>query len=82
MVRQFAIISALISLIMMTVLSSLAQTPGGPGVVIAVRDDGRAVVRIGDQEQTVQLPAAHVGDTVICTPKDNQGTWDCRLHKG
>jgi hypothetical protein len=79
MMRQVAIISALV---IMVATSSLAQTPGGPGVVIAVRDGGQAVVRIGDQEQTVQLPAAKVGDMVVCTPKDNEGRWDCRLHEG
>jgi hypothetical protein len=59
--------------------SSLAQ--GGPGVVIAISEHGRATVRIGEKEQTVSLPEAKVGDKVVCTVKDTEGTWECTIQK-
>jgi hypothetical protein len=58
---------------------SLAQ--GGPGVVIAVSETGKATVRVGDKEQTVPLPEAQVGDKVVCTVKDQEGTWECTVQK-
>jgi len=58
---------------------SLAQ--GGPGVVIAVSEQGRATVKIGEKEQTVSLPEAKVGDKVVCTVKDTEGTWECTVQK-
>jgi hypothetical protein len=58
---------------------SLAQ--GGPGIVIAVSEQGTATIRIGDKEQTVPLPEAKVGDKVVCTVKDQEGTWECTVQK-
>jgi hypothetical protein len=58
---------------------SLAQ--GGPGIVIAVSEQGMATIRIGEKEQTVLLPAAKVGDKVVCTVKDKEGTWECTVQK-
>jgi hypothetical protein len=58
---------------------SLAQ--GGPGVVVAVSEQGMATVKIGDKEQTVLLPEAKVGDKVVCTVKDKEGTWECTIQE-
>lgn len=58
---------------------SLAQ--GGPGIVIAVSEQGMATVKIGEKEQTVPLPEAKVGDKVVCTVKDKDGTWECTVQK-
>jgi hypothetical protein len=49
--------------------------------VIAVSEQGRATVRVGEKEQTVPLPEAKVGDKVVCTVKDKEGTWECTVQK-
>jgi hypothetical protein len=59
-----------------------AQTTGGPGVVIAVQENGMVTVRIGNQEQTVKLLGARVGDKVVCTATNGNIEWKCRLHQG
>jgi len=58
---------------------SLAQ--GGPGIVMAVSETGKATVRVGEKEQTVSLPEAKVGDKVVCTVQDKEGTWECTIQK-
>jgi hypothetical protein len=40
-----------------------------------------ATIRIGEKEQTVPLPEAKVGDKVVCTVKDKEGTWECTVQK-
>jgi hypothetical protein len=60
-------------------IRSLAQ--GGPGVVIAVSEQGMATVKVGEKEHTVPLPEAKVGDKVVCTVKDKEGTWECTVQK-
>jgi hypothetical protein len=62
--------------------TALAQVTGGPGVVVAVHENGTATVRIGDQERTVTLPGATVGDKVLCTAVNDTADWECRIHKG
>ena len=79
MIRYLAWALILAVLLGFGATSSLAQ--GGPGVVIAVSEHGRATVRIGEKEQTVPLPEAKVGDKVICTVKDKEGTWECSVQK-
>jgi hypothetical protein len=60
---------------------TLAQVAGGPGVVVTVYENGTATVRIGEEEQTVTLPGAKVGDKVVCTATNRNATWECHLHK-
>jgi hypothetical protein len=79
MLRHLAGFLVLAILIGVGATRSLAQ--GGPGVVIAVSETGMATVRIGEKEQTVLLPEAKVGDKVVCTVKDNAGTWECTVQK-
>jgi hypothetical protein len=61
---------------------AFSQTTGGPGVVVAVQENGMVTVRIGNQEQTVKLLGAHVGDKVVCTATSGNIEWNCRLHQG
>jgi hypothetical protein len=61
---------------------AFAQVTGGPGVVVAVQENGMVTVRIGNQEQTVKLPGAQVGDKVVCTATNDNIEWKCRLHRG
>jgi hypothetical protein len=49
--------------------------------VIAVSETGIATVRVGEKEQTVPLPEATVGDKVVGTAKDKEGTWECTIQK-
>jgi hypothetical protein len=79
MSRHLALSMILAVLLGIGATRSLAQ--GGPGVVIAVSEQGRATVRVGDKEQTVPLPEAKVGDKVVCTVKDKEGTWECTIQK-
>jgi hypothetical protein len=79
MIRHFALSMVLAMLIGISATRSLAQ--GGPGVMIAVSEQGRATVKIGEKEQTVPLPEAKVGDKVVCTIKDTEGTWECTIQK-
>jgi hypothetical protein len=79
MIRHFASSMVLAMLIGIGATRSLAQ--GGPGIVVAVSEHGTATVRIGDKEQTVPLPEAKVGDKVVCTVKDKEGTWECSVQK-
>jgi hypothetical protein len=71
--------------VILAVLLSIGATrclaQGGPGVVIAVSEQGMATIRIGEKEQTVPLPEAKVGDKVVCTVKDKEGTWECTVQK-
>lgn len=62
--------------------TTLAQITGGPGVVVAVHENGTATVRIANQEQMVMLPNAKVGDKVVCNAINDKIKWECRLHKG
>jgi hypothetical protein len=62
--------------------AALAQVTGGPGVVVAVQENGMVTVRIGNQEQTVKLLGAQVGDKVVCTAINDNIKWKCRLHQG
>ena len=62
--------------------AAFSQVTGGPGVVVAVQENGMVTVRIGNQEQTVKLPGAHVGDKVVCTATNDNIEWKCRLHQG
>jgi hypothetical protein len=64
-----------------SVLFALLLAQGGPGIVVAVDEKGMATVRIGEEEQTVQLPGVKVGDKVVCTVQDSTGKWDCTVHK-
>ena len=61
---------------------AIAQVTGGPGIVVAVQENGMVTVRIGNQEQTVKLPGAQVGDKVVCTAANDNIEWKCRLHQG
>jgi hypothetical protein len=79
MIRHLALSTVLAMLMSLGVTRSLAQ--GGPGVVIAVSETGKATVKVGDKEQTVSLPEAKVGDKVVCTVKDREGTWECTVQK-
>jgi hypothetical protein len=79
LMRYLAVSLVLVVLIGAGATRSLAQ--GGPGVVIAVSEQGRATVKIGEKEQTVPLPEAKVGDKVVCTVKDKEGNWECTLQK-
>ena len=79
MIRHLAWLMVLAVLVGLGATRSLAQ--GGPGVVIAVAEQGMATVKIGEKEQTVSLPEAKVGDKVVCTVKDTEGTWECRGQK-
>ena len=79
MIRHLILSIVFAMLVGMGVTRSLAQ--GGPGVVIAVSEQGRATVKIGEKEQTVSLPEAKVGDKVVCTVKDTEGTWECTIQK-
>ena len=79
MIRHLALSMVFAVLVGIGATRSMAQ--GGPGVVIAVSEQGRATVKIGDKEQTVQLPEAKVGDKVVCTVKDKEGTWECTVQK-
>jgi hypothetical protein len=76
--RHLVVSIVLAMLISIGTTHSLAQ--GGPGIVIAVTEQGTATVRIGEKEQTVPLPEAKIGDKVVCTVKD-QGTWECTVLK-
>jgi hypothetical protein len=62
--------------------TALAQATGGPGAVVAVQENGMATVRIGNQELTVKLLGAQVGDKVVCTATNDNIEWKCRLHQG
>jgi hypothetical protein len=53
----------------------------GPYVVIAVFKIGKAAVSVVDKEQTVSLPEAKIGDKMVCTVKDQVGTWECTVQK-
>jgi hypothetical protein len=79
MIRHLAWSIILAVLVGLGATRSLAQ--GGPGVVIAVSEQGMATVRIGEKEQTVPLPEAKVGDKVVCTVKDKEGTWECTVQQ-
>lgn len=79
MIRHLILSIVFAMLVGMGVRRSLAQ--GGPGVVIAVSEQGRATVKIGEKEQTVSLPEAKVGDKVVCIVKDTEGTWECTIQK-
>ena len=79
MIRYLAWSTILAVLLGLGATSSLAQ--GGPGMVIAVSEQGKATVRVGEKEQTVPLPEAKVGDKVVCTVKDKEGTWECTVQK-
>jgi hypothetical protein len=61
---------------------AFTQTTGGPGVVVAVQENGMVTVRIGNQEQTVKLLGARVGDKVVCTATNDNIEWKCHLHQG
>jgi len=61
---------------------AFAQATGGPGIVVAVQENGMVTVRIGNQEQTVKLLGAQVGDKVVCTATNDNIEWKCRLHQG
>jgi hypothetical protein len=61
--------------------TAFARATGGPGVVVAVQENGMATVRIGNQEQTVKLLGARVGDKVVCTATNDNIEWQCRLHQ-
>jgi hypothetical protein len=78
-IRHLAVSIVLIVLLGIGATRSLAQ--GGPGIVIAVSEQGMATIRIGEKEQTVPLPEAKVGDKVVCTVKDKEGTWECTVQK-
>ena len=79
-IRHHLVVSmVLVVLISIGATRSVAQ--GGPGVVIAVSETGKATVKVGDKEQTVPLPEAKVGDKVVCTAKDQEGTWECTVQK-
>jgi len=72
-------LSATLVLSLMSPLA-LAQAPpdaGGSGIVIAVNAHDMATVKVGDKQQTVQLPDARVGDPVEC--KDYEGKWKCTV---
>jgi hypothetical protein len=79
MLRRLAVSIVLVVLLGSGATRSLAQ--GGPGIVIAVSEQGMATVKIGEKEQTVPLPEAKVGDKVVCTVKDEDGTWECTVQK-
>jgi hypothetical protein len=79
MIRHLALSMVLAVVVGIGVTRSLAQ--GGPGVVIAVSEQGMATVRIGEKEQVVPLPEAKVGDKVVCAVKDKEGTWECTVQK-
>jgi hypothetical protein len=79
MIRHLVLSMVLTVLVGIGAPPSLAQ--GGPGIVIAVSEQGRATVRVGEKEQTVPLPEAKVGDKVVCTVKDKEGTWECTVQK-
>jgi hypothetical protein len=79
MSHHLALSMVLAMLIGIGATRSLAQ--GGPGVVIAVSEQGMATVKVGEKAQTVPLPEAQVGDKVICTVKDKEGTWECTIQK-
>jgi hypothetical protein len=81
MVRHITLTLALVLVLMFTT-SSLAQTLRKPGRVIAVHENGKSSVRIGNEQKMVLLPGAKVGDMVVCVVKDQAETWECRLHKG
>lgn len=79
LIRHLAWCMVLAVLIGLGATRSLAQ--GGPGVMIAVSEQGMTTVKIGEKEQTVSLPEAEVGDKVVCTVKDKEGTWECMVQK-
>jgi hypothetical protein len=79
MIHHFAVSMVLTVLLGIGVTRSLAQ--GGPGIVVAVSEQGMATVRVGEKEQTVPLPEAKVGDKVVCAVKDKEGTWECTVQK-
>jgi hypothetical protein len=61
-------------------LLAVAQTPAAPtssGTVTAVDAQGMATVKLGDKQQTVQIPKAQVGDQVEC--KEDAGKWQCTV---
>ena len=68
MIRHFALSMVFAILVGIGATRSLAQ--GGPSVVIAVSEQGRATVKIGEKAQTVSLPEAKAGDKAVCTVKD------------
>lgn len=79
MIRHLAVSMVFAVLVGIGATRSLAQ--GGPGIVIAVSETGRATVKVGDKAQTVPLPEAKIGDRVVCTVKDKDGTWKCTVQK-
>jgi hypothetical protein len=79
MLHYLTVSMVIVVLIGIGTTRSLAQ--GGPGVVIAVSETGKATVRVGDKEQTVPRPEAKIGDKVVCTVKDQEGTWECTVQK-
>jgi hypothetical protein len=79
MIRYLAWSMILAVLLGIGATRSLAQ--GGPGIVIAISETGKATVRVGEKEQTVSLPEAKVGDKVVCTVKDKEGIWECTVQK-
>jgi len=81
-VRLFSPVLGAIAITLISGALAGAQVAGGPGIVVAVHDNGTVTVRIGDEEQTVMLPAAKVGDKVVCTAAQGDAQWRCQLHKG
>jgi hypothetical protein len=79
--KKFAIKLMLFTAILAYGATALAQAAGGPGIVVSVQEEGMATVRIGDQEQTVHLPSAQVGDKVVCAATNDTVKWQCRLHQ-
>jgi hypothetical protein len=61
------------------VLAQVPIPPAGSGTVIAVDAQGMATVKVGEQQQTVPLPQAKVGDKVDC--KVAAGPWQCKVQE-
>lgn len=79
--KKLGITLTFIAMTFMCGTVALGQVAGGPGVVVAVHDNGTVTVRIGDQEQTVYLPNAQLGDKVVCTATNDHIKWKCRLRQ-
>ena len=77
-----ALLMSIIATVLLGGAPALAQVTGGPGIVVAIHANGTATVRIGDQERTVTLPGARVGDKVVCTATTDTADWKCHIHKG